>query len=1369
MKKNKIWIIAGIIALVICLSLAAVLFIFRDKEEEKTQDPTETTTVAEPAEHTVWVKSDKGDPFEGIAVEIYDGEELKHFAKTDEEGKMTFTDLEKDTYVAKLSNVPTGYGVEDSYPLTGVNTEIVLSVGQLSEEDMESMTYKLGDLAMDFSVTAADGTVYTLYELLEEKQAVVLNFWYQDCEPCLMELPFLQEAYGEYSDRIAVLAMNPVDDLDAIAAFQAENGFTFPMAKVDEGWIKLMQISDFPTTVVIDRYGNITLMHTGAIDNAQTFRDVFEYFSAEEYEQKLIEDISELETEREVGTKENPAEIGSVTSFEVTLKPGEEYYANLFRVNNMILSLRCEDVEIIYNEKTYKPSNGTISFLLECPDMNTPVSIVIVNTSEEKKELTVQLTPKLGSVNNPYSMSLGEFTAKVSAGNEVGIYYLYTATEDGLLKMQCLEATPGIKYSYYLYNLNTYAMRNLEEDLETTEEGAQFVSVEVRKGQQVQFSVGTLPDENNQYPAGTFKMLASFDNGVEVTDPRAFNEKIDYTVTLKDQNGNAIAGASIHLSGTVIAMEATETEEAVTEAVDQYILTDENGVAILNHYPGVLEGKIRIPEGYTLENNSLSLTKEAPAVEIILDKIVYLDYTVKVNTPEGEPAEGVIVVVNGKVAYTGADKGAAFHLPEGTYAALVLGIPGEYVLQSGTYEVSAEAPELTVTLGYAPGHETNPIEIRDQASFKVQELTAGSSRYYKVYGVGNTTLNMTVNNSYILVNGTEYRPDESGKITVAMPEGDEPVIVAVFNTDTVIQNVTVGFVFPVGTRYNPIQLKAPQTAVKLSPEMKECYLYYKPAASVTNGTLSVSVTKITEDISYDVIVTNGAQTSKLSDVGGNKVGFDFVGNGQILIQVIALETLYDEVTITTKPAVSPKTGTTYSVELMDQDENPLPGVQLQFMQSGLPVGDTYTTNGSGVVEAKLPSGSYEVVLLDNTYEYDKTKATVSESKTSVTIVASRVESPVAEGMTRYNVMVTDFNSNVVGDYLILFLKDGEPVAYNIVPAAGGVTSMELETGTYDIQLAFLGAEQYYYQQSLAVVTEEASDLTIRVAAASKNPPEENWLLSQITPVPLGGVYVSLQEDVNTYFSFYPTEQGVYKISVTDPNAVLSYWGSPNYPIDYTSELTDFDGTSFTISVNTNALGQIHVVGVQGSKGCILSVVRVGDAQEDIPFEPYTVKHTPVKQTLASGLNFTYMDITKDSNAYDLVYNETDGYFHLGSKNGPVVYVQLNYNAKGENAPYVTLYDMVGGVGNTGTALRCSFTDKDGNLIREDYTAAMLSYGACADDTYGVYPVTEDLMYMIKMGGQYLGWWEKGNANSQMIFTNGENLEIAYMFAFCYIG
>ena len=68
---------------------------------------------------------------------------------------------------------------------------------------------------------------------------------------------------------------------------------------------------------------------------------------------------------------------------------------------------------------------------------------------------------------------------------------------------------------------------------------------------------------------------------------------------------------------------------------------------------------------------------------------------------------------------------------------------------------------------------------------------------------------------------------------------------------------------------------------------------------------------------------------------------------------------------------------------------------------------------------------------------------------------------------------------------------------------------------------------------------------------------------------------------------------------------------------------------------------------------------------------------------------------------------------------------------------------------------------------------MLAFTGAIDSKTGVYPLTEDLAYMIQQGGEYKGWWDPENPN--FLFKDAEdnrdmtvNLDIAWLFA-CFIG
>lgn len=166
----------------------------------------------------------------------------------------------------------------------------------LSVDDLDGVTFKRGDVFADMSVTTPDGTTYKISEILKEKKAVVLNFWFINCGPCEMEFPYIQDAYETYQNDIEILAINPYDGTnETVADYKTKHELTFPMAVIEEEWAQYMGISAYPTTVVIDRYGIVSFKHTGMITTVEEFEKLFGFFTTEDYEQTIIRNISDIE------------------------------------------------------------------------------------------------------------------------------------------------------------------------------------------------------------------------------------------------------------------------------------------------------------------------------------------------------------------------------------------------------------------------------------------------------------------------------------------------------------------------------------------------------------------------------------------------------------------------------------------------------------------------------------------------------------------------------------------------------------------------------------------------------------------------------------------------------------------------------------------------------------------------------------------------------------------------------------------------------------------------------------------------------------------------------------------------------------------
>lgn len=716
-KKTLLRFGALVLACAMCLGMAAC-------RQDGTKDPTGNgggqNTPAQDVLYNIEVKTQGGAGLKGISVYVYESDALQDLIAvltTDADGKANFTYKSGTGYVAVLGGVPEGYGVEKTYPITGETTQIVLAT-QLVEGDLNTANYKLGGVMQDFTFTAANGAEYKLSQLLGEKKAVVLNFWKLDHNACKMELPYWQEAFAEYADSVAILAMNPVDsDNGQISAFASEMGLTFPVGACDPMWNTAMNIFGYPTTVVIDRYGMVCLINGDAFQSTTEVKDVLKFFTAEDYVQTVVEDYKEILTSEPEEQVDNPVDISGVSSFELTIAPGKVHYLNLYKVSNVWLQVNNSDIYIEYGSKKYTASGGKVGLLVSAPSTFEPAQLGFGNSGTETITFTVTLSNLAGSYENPYTLQVGEFSASVSAGNNQGVYFTYTAQEDGYFSLQCLGITPDNPYDFSLMNLTTSAMRTMsgEGSVDATT-GKKVVTMALNQGEQLRITLSVLPDDSNNYPAATFKMLAQFTAG-DVEDIVVV-EKIAYAVTVTDENRNPIPGVNISLTGTVPEVTEPETTEPVEgtepdgtepeatepEIVRANLITDENGVASAYLPKDIYAGNLVIPAGYLVNNTSFELTPEAPFASLKLDTHVVImeDYTVRVIDEDGAPMAGVLITIGTTYGTTNEDGVYTVNLEKGSYTAII-GVPDGYTADAISVPFPANGNTLGITLKKGSG------------------------------------------------------------------------------------------------------------------------------------------------------------------------------------------------------------------------------------------------------------------------------------------------------------------------------------------------------------------------------------------------------------------------------------------------------------------------------------------------------------------------------------------------------------------------------------------------------------------------------------------------------------------------------------------
>lgn len=117
--------------------------------------------------------------------------------------------------------------------------------------------------APDFTLKSRSGDNIRLSEL--QGQVVMVNFWASWCGPCRQEMPLLDDLYEEYRDYgFELLGVNVDENTADAEALLARIPVEFPILFDPQGSLsKAWEVDAMPSTVLIDRDGNVRYLHRG--------------------------------------------------------------------------------------------------------------------------------------------------------------------------------------------------------------------------------------------------------------------------------------------------------------------------------------------------------------------------------------------------------------------------------------------------------------------------------------------------------------------------------------------------------------------------------------------------------------------------------------------------------------------------------------------------------------------------------------------------------------------------------------------------------------------------------------------------------------------------------------------------------------------------------------------------------------------------------------------------------------------------------------------------------------------------------------------------------------------------------------------------
>lgn len=128
---------------------------------------------------------------------------------------------------------------------------------------VSSLVGASASIAPGFTLPSRSGDIVALNKL--KGQVVMINFWASWCGPCRQEMPLLDQMYKRYSALgFTLLGVNVEADTKDAEKLLQQAPVSFPVLFDKENKVsKLYDVNAMPSSVFIDRKGNVRYLHRG--------------------------------------------------------------------------------------------------------------------------------------------------------------------------------------------------------------------------------------------------------------------------------------------------------------------------------------------------------------------------------------------------------------------------------------------------------------------------------------------------------------------------------------------------------------------------------------------------------------------------------------------------------------------------------------------------------------------------------------------------------------------------------------------------------------------------------------------------------------------------------------------------------------------------------------------------------------------------------------------------------------------------------------------------------------------------------------------------------------------------------------------------
>lgn len=379
----------------------------------------------------------------------------------------------------------------------------------------------------------------------------------------------------------------------------------------------------------------------------------------------------------------------------------------------------------------------------------------------------------------------------------------------------------------------------------------------------------------------------------------------------------------------------------------------------------------------------------------------------------------------------------------------------------------------------------------------------------------------------------------------------------------------------------------------------------------------------------------------------------------------------------------------------------------------------------------------------------------------------------------YGIWIVDGLGTPMSDIIIKIMKGDERVG--MYPYNGEYISLNLENGTYQVvlDLSALG-NSYVYDESECTIN--TNDKTAFITLYKTVPePQSIHVGDPISKdydayfIGTDSYQVDLAPNDYTFFIFAPERAALYTLTYgCDEELTVSYHGSSFFAQGYdrTDISNDFNrienGIAFNVYNSNVGSDYVFAIKSTGADSCTVSIKEIGDPGtriEDEPWTPYLEDAEKVKEQLAIKPDGEFIAVDVTDMSFVAVYNEHDGYYHVGDENGAIIFIDLTSPNQ-----YINSIQTICSNQRMGAYIY----DANGIVAeKRSYNELFLQYGmpesmdVVVEEPIRV-PLTAKLAEAIQQFGNKNSWWAEGskaNIFTSVLLGQPYNTETAWLL-FC---